>query len=152
MATVFDVAAYILVKKGSVSARKLQLLVYYSQAWSLVWDERPLFKSRIEAWATGPVCQVLHDRLRSQQLVSAFPYGTASALTNDQRETVNSVLYYYGDRSDRFLVDLALSERPWRETREEISHGVNSNDEITWVILVEYYGGLPSDDEYYGSR
>ena len=30
---------------------KLQKLVYYSQAWSLIWDEKPLFEEEIEAWA-----------------------------------------------------------------------------------------------------
>ena len=38
---VFDVAAYILQKTGSMTTMKLQKLVYYSQAWSLVWDEKP---------------------------------------------------------------------------------------------------------------
>jgi hypothetical protein len=58
-ATVFDVAAYILEKKGEMSAWRLQKLVYYSQAWSLVWDERPLFDEPIQAWANGPVCLAL---------------------------------------------------------------------------------------------
>ena len=43
MATVFDVARYILEKYGPLSAMKLQKMVYYSQAWSLVWDDAPLF-------------------------------------------------------------------------------------------------------------
>ena len=51
---VFDVAAYILEQKGSMTTMKLQKLVYYSQAWSLVWDEKPLFEEAIEAWANGP--------------------------------------------------------------------------------------------------
>ena len=55
MATAHDVAAYILQKKGEMTAMKLQKLVYYSQAWSVVWDERPLFHEKIEAWANGPV-------------------------------------------------------------------------------------------------
>ena len=41
---VFDVAAYILEKIGSMTTMKLQKLVYYSQAWSLVWDEKRLFE------------------------------------------------------------------------------------------------------------
>jgi len=49
--SVHDVAAYILKKQGEMSAMKLQKLVYYSQAWSLVWDEKPLFRAQIEAWA-----------------------------------------------------------------------------------------------------
>ncbi|MCG7276629.1 Panacea domain-containing protein [Corynebacterium singulare] len=50
MARVNDVARYILENVDSgVSTMKLQKLVYYAQAWSLVWDEKPLFNSRIEA-------------------------------------------------------------------------------------------------------
>ena len=40
--TVFDAAAYILEQSGEMTAMKLQKLVYYSQSWSLVWDEEPL--------------------------------------------------------------------------------------------------------------
>ena len=49
--TVHDVAAYILTVKGRMPAVKLHKLLYYSQAWSLVWDDRLLFRARIEAWA-----------------------------------------------------------------------------------------------------
>lgn len=47
MANVSDVAAYILQKHGRMTTMKLQKLVYYSQAWSLVWDEKPLFQERM---------------------------------------------------------------------------------------------------------
>ena len=40
---------YILEKKGRMTTMKLQKLIYYAQAWSLVWDERPLFDEKIEA-------------------------------------------------------------------------------------------------------
>ena len=40
MASVLDVAEYILRKSGPMTAWKLQKLVYYSQAWSLVWDDK----------------------------------------------------------------------------------------------------------------
>ena len=56
MATVFDTAKYIVDKCGEIDTWKLQKLVYYFQAWSLVWDERPLFDAKIEAWENGPVC------------------------------------------------------------------------------------------------
>lgn len=44
MANIFDTAKYILEKSGSMSTMKLQKLCYYSQAWSLVWDDSPLFE------------------------------------------------------------------------------------------------------------
>ena len=53
MATVFDVAAYILKQRGEITTMKLQKLVYYCQAWHLVWEDEPLFRERIFATATG---------------------------------------------------------------------------------------------------
>ena len=59
MASVFDVAAYILERQGPMTTWKLQKLVYYSQAWSLVWDDDVLFPEEIEACANGPVVREL---------------------------------------------------------------------------------------------
>lgn len=28
----------------------------YCQAWSLVWDDTPLFEEDFQAWTNGPVC------------------------------------------------------------------------------------------------
>ena len=52
MANVFDIAKYIIEKKGTngrMSTMKLQKLCYYAEAWSLVW-EAPLFEEDFEAW------------------------------------------------------------------------------------------------------
>lgn len=54
MANVFDVAKYILVQRGEMSTMKLQKLCYYCQAWSLVWDDKPLFEEEFQAWANVP--------------------------------------------------------------------------------------------------
>ena len=43
VAKVDDVASAILNRLGEMTAMKLQKLVYYSQAWHLVWEEKPLF-------------------------------------------------------------------------------------------------------------
>lgn len=43
MASVYDVAKYVLKKLGSMTTMKLQKEVYYCQAWSLGWDGKPLF-------------------------------------------------------------------------------------------------------------
>ena len=49
MASVLDVAAYILKRVGPITATKLQKLVYYSQAWHLVWEDEPLFGAALES-------------------------------------------------------------------------------------------------------
>ena len=70
MASVFDVAKYILENCGTMSTMKLQKLCYYSQAWSLVWDDTPLFEEDFHAWANGPVCKELFFYTQGQYSVS----------------------------------------------------------------------------------
>ena len=82
---VFDVAAYILQKMGAMTTMKLQKLVYYSQAWSLVWDEKPLFVEDIEAWANGPVVRELFDYHRGMYEISAMPIGNPRLLNQEQQ-------------------------------------------------------------------
>lgn len=147
MANVFDVAAYILQKSGPVTAMKLQKLVYYSQAWSLVWDERPLFDERIEAWANGPVVPVLFNAHRGQFQVTEIPNGDPEQLTPDERDTVDAVLRYYGGKSSQYLSDLTHMESPWRDARHGLADGERGGQEITIAALAQYYGSLPPGTE-----
>ncbi len=91
MASVHDAAAYILDKTGPITTWKLQKLAYYAQAWSLVWDERPLFQARIEAWANGPVVPALYREHRGLFKVGSWPKGNPDHLTKAERETVEAV-------------------------------------------------------------
>ena len=79
MASVYDVAAYILEKQGAMTTWKLQKLVYYSQAWSLVWDDDVLFPEEIEAWANGPVVRELYHAHRGKYRVSCLRKGNAAS-------------------------------------------------------------------------
>jgi Protein of unknown function (DUF4065) len=44
-----------------METRKLQALVYLSQAHHLASTGRPLFDEPIEAWAEGPIVPALHE-------------------------------------------------------------------------------------------
>lgn len=143
MATVLDVAAYILAKHGPMTSMKLQKLVYYSQAWSLVWDERPLFRSRIEAWANGPVAPALYQIHRGKFKVKAGDIpGDTMKLSQSERETVRAVLSHYGRRKSQWLSDLTHRERPWRSARNGLSPGDRSSVEISHAAMHEYYSSL----------
>lgn len=144
MANVFDVAKYILKSRGRTTTVKLQKLVYYSQAWSLVWDENPLFRNKIQAWANGPVIPTLFQTHKGKLYVNArnFPQGNISRLSKYQKETVDSVLDHYGDKSAQWLVDLSHLEDPWREARRGCKPGEKCSNEITSGAMMEYYSGL----------
>ncbi len=142
MANVFDVAAYILEKNGPMTTWKLQKLVYYSQAWSLVWDDDVLFPEEIEAWANGPVVRELHNAHRREYRLSELPVGDSEALTEVQRETVDAVLEFYGDKSPQWLSDLTHMESPWQSARQGIPVGERGDSVIRKEDLAEYYGSL----------
>ena len=125
-----------------MTAMKLQKLVYYAQAWSLVWDEKPLFGEEIRAWANGPVVPRLYDWHRGAFEVTSCLRDNPSILTSEQRETINAVLDFYGNRSSQWLSDLTHQESPWRDARTGLSPGQRGSREIIPAAMVEYYGGL----------
>src|SRR5262249_33428533 len=121
MTSAHDVAAYILQREGEMTTMKLEKLVYYCQAWSLVWDEEPLFDDRIEAWANGPVVPALFERHRGLFKVSEWRQGDSRVLTDTQKETVKSVLRFYGQRPSQWLSDLTHREEPWLSARKGLA-------------------------------
>lgn len=142
MVSAHDVAAYVLEKQGPVSAMKLQKLVYYAQAWSLVWQKRPLFGEHIEAWANGPVIPALYSQHRGQFEVGRWPSGDPRKLSATDRTTVESVLRFYGGKSAQWLSDLTHSETPWKQARQGAPDGARSSAEISLASMREYYSTL----------
>ena len=136
-----DVAEYILKKKGPMPAMKLQKLVYYCQAWSLVWEERPLFHDKIEAWANGPVVRSLYSTHRLKYEVSTVE-GAPDRFGKDDRGTMDAVIGFYGDKSSQWLSDLTHMEDPWREARKGLQPGERGSREITHAAMAEYYDSL----------
>ena len=141
MAQAVDVAKYILTKTGEMTAMKLQKLVYYSQAWSLVWDESPLFDEEIQAWANGPVIPVLYQYHRGEFKVSedTFADGDINALTPNQKDSIDKVLEALQDKSGQWLSELTHSEDPWKDAREGLKPTEKCDKVISLAAIHEYY-------------
>ncbi len=139
--TVHDVAALILQQRGEMTAMKLQKLVYYSQAWSLVWDDAPLFSEEIEAWANGPVVRTLYKRHQGDFIVRSWT-GNPENLTANQRDTIDKVLEFYGGMSSQALSDLTHQEAPWVDARKGLGPTDRGSRVISLASMVEYYSGL----------
>jgi uncharacterized phage-associated protein len=142
MANVHDVAAFILSYCGEMTAMKLQKLVYYSQAWSLVWDDQPLFQEEIRAWANGPVVPALYDKHRGAFKVSKWTSGNPAALSPAQLETVVKVIDFYSKHSAQWLSDLSHQEAPWRDARAGLGPTERGNKVIPPASIYEYYSSL----------
>ena len=142
MASALDTAQYILEEYGPTTTMKLQKLVYYSQAWSVVWDDDTLFDEKIEAWKNGPVVRELWEEARGQFRVDATLAGNSSHLSETQKETVNRVLAFYADKDAQWLSDLTHMEDPWKEAYSE-----GRNTEISLLSLSEYYSSIEPDEQ-----
>ena len=137
-----DVAQYILNESGPVPTMKLQKLVYYCQAWSLVWDDIHLFDDKIEAWANGPVVPELFYEHQGQFLVQEISQADPDKLNQTQKETVDAVLQFYGDKPSHWLSDLTHMEEPWQKAREGLPAGERGDREITHRAMCDYYSSL----------
>ena len=147
MASVHDVAAYILDKLGAMSTMKLQKLVYYSQAWGLVWDEKPLFPEPIQAWANGPVAPALYAEHRGRFSIERIARGNPDQLTTDERATVDAVIEAYGHLTGRQLSYITHAEDPWRLARAGLPDTARSEKVITDSAMADYYGAVDVADD-----
>lgn len=123
---------------------KLQKLCYYAQAWSLVWDEKPIFEEDFQAWANGPVCPKLFNKHRGIFILSDGELGEydANVFIPDELETLAAIQDFYGDKSPNWLSDLTHQEKPWIDARKDCIQGEICTNEITKTSMQEYYSAL----------
>jgi uncharacterized phage-associated protein len=140
VAEVNDVAAALLAQTGPVTTMKLQKLVYYSQAWHLVFQSEPLFSDVIEAWPQGPVTRILYEKHRGQRQVASWPAGNKDNLTEVEQHTVRWVLDKYGHFSAESLSQMTHMEAPWRIARQLLGPDERSSNPITQQQMTHFYG------------
>jgi prophage ps3 protein 01 len=144
MATVYDVAKYILDKYGAMSAMKLQKLVFYSQAMSLVWDDIPLFEDDFEAWRKGPVCRSLFNAHKGKFMLDDSSFldpcsPDVRRLTAEQEDTINAVVDSLIDLPAYRLSQMTHSEDPWKDARGRLPESASCENIISKETMQEYY-------------
>lgn len=143
MSNVRDVAAYILEKIGTMSPWKLQKLIYYGQAWALVWGDAPLFNEPIEAWQNGPIVRELYKLHRGLfELHPGDIDGNPNVLDENHKDTIDNVLDYYSKKPHQWLIDLCWTEKPWTEARHGVPYMSPSENIISLESMTQYYGNL----------
>lgn len=144
VATVFDVSKYILDKYGAMSAMKLQKLIFYCQAMSLVWDDVPIFENDFEAWAKGPVCRELFNAHKGKFMLQDSSFlneynPNISNLTPEQIETIDTVVSSLIDFPPYRLSDMVHKEKPWIDARGDCPVGARCSNVIPKTAMLEYY-------------
>ena len=157
-----DVARYVglssTTKGLSISPLKLQKLLYYIQAWFMVFYGRDntLFRDVPQAWVNGPVYPAIYhiyknkaanmcDHLDSSVFYNGDALEGLAMLTHalglnaDQFETVESVIMMYGKQSQNQLIWLTHSELPWASARHGLAPLEKSEREISLDMMYSYY-------------
>ncbi len=149
-----DIAMYYLLRSAEdgdlITPLKMQKLVYYAYAWTLVLNEKCLFQEQMEAWANGPVIPSLYAQLKPY---GASPIGIEFAGVSTQRvfeklsekiapeirETLDEVYETYMPKSAFELVVLTHNEKPWIEARGGLPATSPSNNPISDTDIKAQY-------------
>lgn len=90
----------------------------------------------------APWCQISTGSTEASSRCGPGPGANPGALSDIQRETIDAVLGYYGDKPSQWLSDLTHREDPWLEARRGLAPGERGCREISHAAMAEYYGSL----------
>lgn len=144
MRNALDVVPYLLgrameSRNSLITPLKLQKLLYYAQAWSLVFRGEMLFAEDIQAWVHGPVVPSVYQKYKGYGYTT-LPQETSSAsLESEEIEVLDVVWSTYGSRSAKFLEALTHIEEPWQKARMGLLSTQVSNKTISPQDMKNYY-------------
>jgi len=156
MATALDVARCLIRlaitgdEPDPLSHLRLQKLLYYVQSWHLAAFGKPMFRERIEAWASGPVVAEIWPHFEAHGYSSILVEETEppSSLNRSDQSFIKAIWDRYKVHSAIQLSSMTHSESPWRKARAGLPDTIRSSEEITHDSMREYFrpraaAGLP---------
>lgn len=143
---------------NSISNKKINKLIYYCHAFSLLRRGKPLVKNHVEAWEHGPVFRVVYDSFKSfdhfpvKGRATAYNFGNeAEEIVSDQSipadavDLIRKVVSYYLQYSADQLESMTHSQNgPWSQiwNLPESQRGFRSRipDELIRLYFVKKFG------------
>lgn len=130
-------------KPTGLDKLKLQKLLYYAQAWNLVFNKNPLFQNNIEAWIHGPAIPEVYQFFKNFDFTDQsikFEEGDFNTFTADEKKVLNDIWAVYGKYDGPYLETLTHSELPWQEARSGVESSTPSQNVISTERMQQYYG------------
>jgi uncharacterized phage-associated protein len=138
----------VLRKTGPMNQLKLQKLVYYIQAFHLVfYDGEPIIEDEFQAWVHGPVSRKIWDHYRDQSYIYSDiprPKGKMDVcgLSTEQVSLIDEVLKNYSPFTSYQLEMLTHSELPWIEARGECRSDERCENVISRRTMRKFYRNI----------
>ncbi|MCL5435238.1 MAG: DUF4065 domain-containing protein [Patescibacteria group bacterium] len=129
--------------KRNLTNKKLQKLLYYAQAWNLVFNNKKLFNNEIEAWIHGPAVRSIYTRYKVfgfNNIEDKIDENEFKNLTKDELRVLDTVWEVYGKYDAGYLEELTHSEEPWIKTRNNLLPYEGSTRVIPTALMKAYYG------------
>lgn len=129
-------------ERKPITNKKLQKLVYYAQAWSLVINREKLFTEKIEAWVHGPAIRSLYVKYKEfgfNPIQRKINPDTIDSINPKTKKILDSVWDVYGKLDSAYLELLTHSEKPWLEAREGLQNYEHSENEISIKTMFDFY-------------
>ena len=141
----FDIANYFISKVDGeagevITPLKLQKLLYYAQAWSLAFHEKPIFREKIEAWKHGPVVPDVYHHYKKYRY-EPIPLETSLVVqfSPEENAVLEEVWAVYGELGAKALEKLTHAEYPWKKARQGYEEDEKSNELISLDYMRDYY-------------
>ena len=116
---------------------KLQKLLYFAQAISLVRNNKPIFKDQIQAWKHGPVVEPVYSTYKKygkKYISCAEKDKSTIKLSIEDIKVLEDTLETFKEYEGVELKDMTHKHLPWNESFEE-----NKNNEIENKVIKKYY-------------
>lgn len=130
-------------KRKGFTNKKLQKLMFYSQAWSLVLNDKKLIDDKFEAWVHGAAIPSLYGhykRFGFGDIQENFDKAEFASLGEDEKKLIDMVWAVYGKYDADYLELLNHSEEPWQAARQNVSSFESSSAEISEEDMKRFYG------------
>lgn len=144
---VFVIADYFVAKnnkeKIGLTNKKLQKLLYYAQAWNLVFNGKRLFTDDIQAWVHGPAVPAVYEAFKSNgsaDITFSVDENEFKELTSKEKDILDGVWAVYGKYDADYLEELSHSEEPWKMARNGVAPYEASKSIISETSMKDFYG------------
>lgn len=126
-------------KSCFVTNSKLQVLLYYTQAWHLAFYRYRLFNEPLEAWMHGPAVFRVYKHFEFRSFLSLPCQTNLPEIPVRIKKHLNEVLEVYLPFSTGVLEKMVRNEFPWQNARRGLREQEPSRNQIAIKDLLSFY-------------
>lgn len=137
-----DIVSDFFLSKEEMTQKKLQKMCYYAYSWYLTLFDDYLFDDgKFEAWVHGPVNPKLYDKYKIYRWRN-IPKKEMPTIAARENDFLNLIYNTFSEFNGDQLESMTHSELPWIEARNGIEADMPSNNLISDITIINFYGNL----------